>query len=103
MDELLSTELLEVIKSGKRFLKPGGYFIVLIEFEMFQEWYLSFKANGFKIMRRPLTFCYKPESVPRRPSEDAYFPCGLEEYCIVARLPGLFRKASIQIFPLTLI
>ncbi len=87
-EELSSKDILNVVQSGKRFLKPGGYFIVLIEFEMFQEWYLSFKGSGFGVMKRPLTFCYKPDSVPRRPSEESDFPYGLEEYCIVARLSG---------------
>ena len=86
--ETSSSDILQIVKSGKEFLKPGGYFIVLIEFELFQEWYLAFKANGFSIMKRPLTFCYKPDCIPRKPSEEEYFPYGLEEYCIVARLSG---------------
>ncbi len=87
-DELSSTDIVEVVKGGKRLLKSGGYFIVLIDFELFQEWYLAFKNNGFNVMRRPLTFSYKPDSLPRYPSQEGDFPYGLEEHCIVARLPG---------------
>ncbi len=87
-EELSSADIMEITRSGKRFLKPGGYFIVLIEFEMFQHWYLSFVANGYKVMRKPLTFSYKQCSVARRPSDELSFPYGMEDYCVVARLPG---------------
>ncbi len=87
-EELSKSDIMDLVKAGKRILKPGGYFIVIIEFDLFQEWYLSFKANGFNIMRRPLTFSYKQNYVPRRPSEDQDFPYGLEEYCFIPRLPG---------------
>lgn len=87
-EELTAVDIVQIVKDGKIFLKPGGYFIVLIQFEMFQEWYKSFKLNGFNVMTRPLTFSYKHDSLPRRPSQEDDFPYGLEEYCIVARLPG---------------
>ncbi len=87
-EETTATDVMQIVKDGKRFLKHGGYFIVLIQFDMFQHWYLAFRANGFNVMRRPLTFSYKSDSVPRRPSQENDFPYGLEEYCIVARLPG---------------
>ncbi len=87
-EELTSTDIMEISKSGKRLLKPGGYFIVLIQFEMFEHWYLAFKANGYNVMKRPLSFAYKQDEIPRGSSGEESFPHGMQEDCIIARLPG---------------
>ena len=38
-EELPLNESVEAARFGERMLKPGGYFIVLITIDMFQEWY----------------------------------------------------------------
>ena len=96
--ELTSSDIIAVVKGGKRLLKPGGYFIVMVDFEMFQEWYLAFKANGYNVMKKLHTFSYKQDLVPRRPADEEYFPFGVEEYCVVARVPGIHPEGFFPNF-----
>ncbi len=77
----------EVVKAGKRILKPAGYFILMIEFEMFGDWYKALSSNGFNVKSKPMLFVYDPDIIPTRHSVD--FPSSMEEYCIVSRLPGV--------------
>ncbi len=86
--ELSSSDILEVAKKGKRFLKPGAYFIVMIQFEMFQEWFMAFHANGYNVMKKPLIFSYNQNAIPHHQSLSEDFPSGMEEFCVVARLQG---------------
>ncbi len=55
---------------------------------MFQEWYTAFRATGYHVMKRLLTFSYKQDGISRRFSDEEHFPCGVQEYCVVARMPG---------------
>ncbi len=87
-DELTSADIIDITRKAKRMIKSGGYFIVMIEFEMFKEWYLAFKANGYNVMKKFLTFSYDQQSIPCRQSDHVDFPSGMEEYCVIARLPG---------------
>ncbi len=87
VSELKSEELQELARQSKKLLKPGGYFILLIEFPMFAEWYTALSSNGFNVKRSPMIFVYDPETTPSRNSVD--FPHSVEEFCIVARVPGL--------------
>ncbi len=97
-EELRSSDIGRIAKYGRELLKPGGYFIVMIDFDMFKEWYLAFKSNGYDVMKRTLTFSYKQSSAPRRSMEENFFPHGMEEDCVVARIPGLHPDGFVPKF-----
>ncbi len=89
-EELTSADIIEIAKAGKRLLKPTGYFIIMTDFELFSEWYLAFTANGYNVMKRPLTFEYKQEHSSNQRLDSVDFPhLGINEYCVVARLHGV--------------
>ncbi len=85
-EELPHKEALEAAKFGRRILKPGGYFIVLVPIDLFQEWYEALVFNGYNVLPKLVTFSYDPLTIPTRTDSD--FPYGKEEHCVVARVPG---------------
>lgn len=55
--ELQKSEFEEMSENCKPFLKPGGYFIIIMPLLPNQEWFESFNKAGFHVMRHPFVSC----------------------------------------------
>ena len=58
-EELSKEGVDEMPNLCKRLLKPGGYVILILKFDAFPEWYVSFRKAGYTVMPYPYIFGYK--------------------------------------------
>lgn len=73
-------------------LKPGGYVIFLIKFEVFQEWYEAFVKGGFIAMEYPYIFGY--DSTTLQDHNTSKLPQQGADYALVSYLPS--EKATFS-------
>jgi len=84
-EELTEDEVTEMPKLAKRVLKPGGYILIIIDFDAFPEWMKSFVKSGFTVMPYPYVFGYRSSSLQDR--NPKYLPQVGSDFALVAYLP----------------
>ncbi len=83
--EISLAEVQLVAKSFKRFVKPGGYVVLIMPFYSFMEWYSAIYDAGLDVMGFPFIFGYDSTSIQKR--KTTKFPqCGYQ-VALVASVP----------------
>lgn len=88
VSEIDRKEVLEFPTFISRVLKTGGYVLLFIPLEMFEEWFNSFKSNGFNVMDSLYLFSYDPDTVPKRANSKFPQISMMADYALLAKAQG---------------